>query len=109
MSHYVTGTRVLAISHSNKSDIYIFGYGTYEGEKSPKDFPIEHQPAGMMGRWLVEDGRENPCIKLEDGKYIWGCECWWGPAEAAEEHIEGLVVKKVDIQEQRKEWMKETN
>lgn len=106
---YQVGTRVLAISHSDKSKAYVFGYGTYEGEKTPKDFPTEHQPVGMMGQWIVQDGRDNPCIKLDNGKYVWGCECWWGPAEGAEKHLEGLEIKEIDIQETRKEWMKEIN
>lgn len=106
---YQVGTRVLAISHSDKSKAYVFGYGTYEGDKAPKDYPIDQQPAGMIGRFIVQEGRENPCIKLDNGKYVWGCECWWGPAEGAEEHLEGLEIKEIDIQETRKEWMKETN
>lgn len=24
---------------------------------------------------------QNPCIKLENGKYIWGYQCWWGPTD----------------------------
>jgi len=104
---YAVGTRVLAISHSTKNKVFIFGYGIYEGEKTPKDYPTEHQPAGMLGQFLVNEGRENPCIRLEDGKYVWGCECWWGPADKAD--IEGLEVHNIDIQEARKEWIKETN
>jgi len=106
---YVVGTKVMAISHSTKSEVYVFGRGTYEGELAPKDYPTEHQPAGMMGRYLTEQGMTNPCIKLEDEKLIWGCECWWGPEEVVEEKIQGLEVKTLDIQAVRKEWIKETN
>lgn len=27
--------------------------------------------------------RENPRIKLDNGGYVWGFECWWGPEEGA--------------------------
>ncbi len=24
---------------------------------------------------------KNPCIKLDNGKYVWGFQCWWGEYE----------------------------
>lgn len=24
---------------------------------------------------------KNPKIRLDDGREVWGCECWWGSAE----------------------------
>ena len=103
------GTRVVAISHTEKNTIYIFGYGTYMGYKKPKDFEQDHQPTGVLGYWLIEEDRENPCIQLDNGQYIWGCECWWGPVEKAEETIKDYKVEELDIQEKRKELNREVN
>ena len=103
------GSKVICVSHADKVYAYIFGHGIYEGPKQPKDFPIDQQPAGMKGRYIVEAGKDNPCIKLEDGNYVWGCECWWDIESKVEEYLTGLAIKKLDIKEIRNKWMKEIN
>ena len=35
---------------------------------------------------------KNPRITLDDGRVVWGCQCWWGPEEAIRKRIEGLKI-----------------
>lgn len=44
---------------------------------------------------------ENPRIKLESGKTVWGCQCYWGAADesAAENYAAGRNIVIVDFQE----------
>lgn len=93
------GDRVGAISHTEGKIIYLFGYGIYEGNKVPEDSRV-----GMLGISFKDIGKNNPCIKLDNGKIVWGCECWWG----SEEDIKKQVAKHkkaitIDIEQKRNE------
>ncbi len=48
-------------------------YGTYEGE----EIPPEDDSKGWLYKLVVEAQHENPKIRLDDGRIVWGCECWW--------------------------------
>ena len=75
------GDRAVAIRDSNENEVNIYGYGKYLGEKKcPK-------LAGLL----------NPCIELENGKIVWGCECWWGNADRIEKEI--IKSKRVNVVE----------
>ncbi|MBI4472199.1 MAG: hypothetical protein HY646_05990 [Acidobacteria bacterium] len=37
----------------------------------------------------------NPTIKLDDGRLVYGCECWWGAPEKALQL--GKEIRVVDI------------
>ena len=84
------GTRVGAISHSEGDTVYLFGYGVYEGD---------HVPPKEVGGFNM--GRPNPRIKLDSGKTVYGCECWWGPEDQIKSKIEGQKIVDVDIDEAR--------
>jgi len=86
------GERVGAISHSDNENTYLLGFGIYEGRKVPSK-----EVGGF------NSGTPNPCIKLDDGKEVFGCECWWGPEEKMKEMIKDKNIIKVDIEELRKE------
>jgi hypothetical protein len=62
------GDRVGAILRSDAEGkkIYIYGYGVYEG-----DFFV----SGLLC--------PNPRIKLDNGKTVWGYQCWWLNEHAA--------------------------
>ena len=56
--------------------------------------------------WIAEAGRElghtNPRIRLDDGKVVYGCECWWATeakvrAMVAEHEARGVPIVAVDI------------
>lgn len=78
------GDRVVAISHSDGDILYIFGYGEYIGLRRPSEFKDIDKPCGFMGEEMIETDLVNPCIKLDSGEIVWGCECWWGSVEGFE-------------------------
>ena len=63
---------ILGTDHALPKVVKFFGYGTYKGNL---DCP--------------QLGMPNPCIELDNGGIVWGCECWWGP----EEQIKAQLVK----------------
>ncbi len=84
------GSRVGAIRNADKETVYLFGYGTYEGDEVP---PVE------VGGFLTEIGIENPKIVLDNGKVVWGCQCWWGSEEKTKRVIGNRKVEMVvDLQ-----------
>lgn len=114
------GTRVGAIFGVDKEDrtrLQVFGFGVYEGNLVPPR-PIGMQaglaPEESRGSWedwwewyrkdappgvtLEQVQLRNPCITLDSGARVWGCECWWGGEEAVRRRIEasGLEVVEVD-------------
>ena len=64
------GERVGAIRSANDQGVSLFGYGVYDGDVKHPDF-----------------GFPNPHITLDDGRVVWGCECWWGPEESVKKSI----------------------
>jgi len=48
------------------------GYGEYLGE-----FDCER----LKRCFGVKSEILNPKIRMDDGREMWGCECWWGNAE----------------------------
>lgn len=59
-------------------------------EKAHHGRPVEDR---VQEVWLMMQG--NPRIKLDDGGYCWGFECWWGPVDRMEKEIDGLEQVKV--------------
>lgn len=91
------GARVGAILSSNATEVHLLGFGVYDGNHTP--------PFGPMGApWsVVEEMKKagqlpqdwtwtNPRITLDDGRVVWGCQCWWGPEDAVRKRIAGLRV-----------------
>jgi hypothetical protein len=64
------GSRVGAIQKADEDTVWLYGYGTYDGY-------MEHPEHGLV----------NARITLDDGKIVWGFECWWGPEESIKELI----------------------
>lgn len=95
------GNRVIAISHGDneRRKLFIFGHGVYEGPAIPTP---ENGPAGWMGEAMIEQGLATPMIRLDNGKVVWGCECWFGPEDVITKKYEGFDFLEVDIDEVRK-------
>ena len=90
--------KVIAILDAEGDTVRIFGYGQYVGDEVP--------PKGVkfFGMDLHDIGRANPKIVLDNGKVVWGCQCWWGDVEKAQkEIIKDRKVVVVDIDEYLKE------
>lgn len=83
------GTRVGAILSAGGGTVHLLGYGTYEGDK-----PLFDKPGALL----------NPKITLDNGKVVWGCECWWGPEDNIKAKVSSFkTVVEVDIDAARLE------
>lgn len=87
---------VPATSGDTKGVVEFLGYGVYEG-----DHPVAPEAGGF------NFGQDNPRIKLDNGKTVWGCECWWGGEARIKSEIEkyrnaGWEIQVIDIEEARK-------
>lgn len=82
--------KVIAVKSLENGRLEIYSYGQYLGDKVPDITPFR------------DIGRKNPCILLDNGKYVWGFQCWWGdPEEFRKEYlIQEEVVSEItnDIQ-----------
>jgi hypothetical protein len=92
------GIRVGAVMHADNDGVKFFGWGTYQGHEVPGP-----EVAGFMGHALRENKIPNPKILLDNGKVVWGCECWWGPEAEITKMIGGRKVEEVDIEALRAE------
>lgn len=88
------GDRVGAISHAYDGTVYLFGYGTYQGDSTPPP-EVEFLGLSVADRWR----KTNPKIILDNGETIWGCECWWGPEAEVQEKAKGQTVVIVSVPE----------
>ena len=90
------GSRVIALLEAANGTVRSFGEGVYAG-----DFKLPAEARGF------NFGQENPRIDLDNGKSVFGCECWWGPAEAVRKLFpEEWKWELVDIDEHRKSMPK---
>lgn len=94
------------VSHQDngpQGTLYLFGYGVYEGDFVPKE------AVGWMAEANQEVGAVNPRLRLDNGKVVYGCECWWGSEEKVK-NIEGMAAKAgaavviLDIDEVRRKF-----
>lgn len=92
------GTRVTAISHTDAkhNKAYIFGHGVYVGDE---DCPV----LGVFGKGQY---LKNPKIVLDNGKVVWGCQCWWAPVDVVAKRLNGWDVTEIDIDDHIKKHQK---
>lgn len=81
------GDRVGAIHSANSEEVMFYGYGVYEGVTILPNFPMP-----------------NPTIKLDNGKTVYGYECWWGPEEKVKEMIGNRKVIEVSL-DREESWI----
>ena len=78
------GARIGAILKADDKNVYLLGYGTYDGDDVP--------PSGF----LHEAKCPNPKLSLDDGTVVWGYQCWWGEMSKVEDMIgDRHVIKSV--------------
>lgn len=95
------GDRVGAVSHTDGNRLFLFGYGSYVGERRPGDFKKEERPVGDIGALLAETNSPHPLIRLDDGSFVWACECWWGPEDDVKTNADRYEVETISIQDRR--------
>lgn len=105
MSRPAFGDRVGAILSSSEDpkEVQFLGYGTYVGERVPLE------AVGWMAEVLREEAIENPCIVLDDGSVVYGCECWWTSETAMKKRLashaaDGYRIVACDIEATRTAW-----
>lgn len=91
------GDRVGAVASISSDGIgELFGYGEYMGELVP-DYEGER---GTITDLLKALNRPNPTIKLDNGEYVYGCECWWGSEEEVKQRLDKCKeIKMITIEE----------
>ena len=94
MGKVVLGERVGAVRNDEGNKVYMFGFGTYEGEEVPPEGVV-----GAFGVSLRKLGRKNPKIKLDNGNFVWGCQCWWGKEDTVRKMFEGKELIFVGVDE----------
>ena len=83
--------RVIALLDAKDGIVRSFGAGVYAG-----NFPPPPEGGGF------NFGQSNPRIDLDNGKTVWGCECWWGPEEKMKaKYPDDWKWEDVDIDEHR--------
>lgn len=100
----VSNMRVVALSHVDDDGIvYSFGEGVYLGDMIPGSVEDMPEPVGLLAA-LRDSSAPNPCIRLDSGQYVWGCECWWGSVDRIKKKFQGYKFVAVDIDEHRKKY-----
>ena len=77
------GQRVIAFRDATEGIVSSYGEGEYLGDKIPSE--------GMLADLEIK----NPCIKLDNGKYVWGFQCWWGSLDGFNKQLEKGTYKSV--------------
>ena len=97
------GARVGAIQKADKETVYFYGYGTYQGEDYPPVAPFGSDWDDSNPQ-LVELRKhfKNPKILLDNGKVVWGLQCWWGDEEEVKKQIGTRKIVIVDPEEELK-------
>lgn len=74
--------KVIAIQSFNEGVLRKFGEGEYIG-----DFHIPNNGFKV----------KNPCIRLDNGKYVWGFQSWWGDVVKFYEKYGKYVKKEIIV------------
>ena len=97
------GRRIGAILGSDDKKVKFLGFGKYEGDFIPLE------AVGFLAENLRKNQMTNPKLLLDNGKIVYGCECWWGSEEEVKIQLENykkdnLEIIDVDIDEIRKQY-----
>lgn len=65
-----------------------------EQQEKERARPIRERAHELLSRMNL-----NPKIELDDGRVVWGYQCWWGPEDKFDEFVEGREVINTTIEE----------
>lgn len=104
------GERVGAILGRDETELQFIGFGTYQGEKPLP--PKPDGPVGTIAEAVRAVGMPNPCIALDGGGVVWGCECWWGSEHKVRRQLNaaaqlGIRITKINMPEFRSQFVAE--
>ena len=107
MGRAKVGERVGAILSATENEVLLLGYGVYDGEHETPFGPMgltkeerDEVAAEMRAEGALPEGAPfytNPRITLDDGRVVWGQECWWGAEDAVKARIGDRRVVKVNL------------
>lgn len=107
MAKTQVGERVGAILSANTEEVRLLGWGVYEGEHEPPFGPrgLSKEEWGeviaeMRAKGTLPEGLPlftNPRITLDDGRVVWGAECYWGPEALVKRRIGSRRVVMVNL------------
>lgn len=107
MGRAKVGDRVGAILSATEEEVRLLGYGVYDGEHEPPFGPMgmpkeefDEVVAEMRAEGTLPEGvafYTNPRITLDDGRIVWGQQCWWGSEEGVKARIGGRRVVMVSV------------
>ena len=63
------GSRIFAISYADAVEVRLYGFGV----RLPDALPID--AVGELAQYSRD--KPNPCLKLDNGDILYGCECHW--------------------------------
>jgi hypothetical protein len=91
---------ILYIDEEEKT-VFFLGYGDFIG------YEIPDENAGGLAEICRVRGQANPKMVLDNGKTVWGCECWWAEEDETRAQLrdakrDGFKIEIVDIDEFRK-------
>lgn len=91
------GAKVGAVLSAVDGVVHFLGWEVYGGDVIPED-----RGPGYVATSLHNAKLRNPKIILENGKVVYGCECWWGKEKAIQVAIdrwrrEGYKIVNADI------------
>ena len=95
-----TGDSVCAILSADKNNVHLIGYGKYLGDEIPDRHEI-----GSLPKALHLASAKNPKLQMNDGSIVWGCECWWGDIDSANEFIGNRNIINVDMEKERSQQL----
>lgn len=102
MSQVPVGARVGAVLKATPVEVHLLGWGVYDGEHEPPFGPFGMSKAELERMKACGEVRpdfhwSNPRITLDDGKVVWGAQCWWGPEAKVREIIGDRVVVLAEV------------
>lgn len=89
--------RVGCILEANDKEVKLLGYGILVEAEIPHDKVVG------VGERIRQAKQKNPKIILDNGKDVFGCECWWDDEEAMKKRIGDRKIINVDIDKVRED------
>lgn len=84
-----------AILSDDRKTVKLLGFGVYEG-----DFVPHEGAPGWMTKLAREAGRTNPRIRLDSGRVVYGCQCYWATEAHIQKRLEGCAVEHVVLEDE---------
>lgn len=107
MAKTQVGERVGAILSADAEEVRLLGWGVYDGEHEPPFGPMgltkeecDEVLAEMRADGSLPEGVPlftNPRITLDDGRVVWGAQCYWAPEAVVTQRIGSRRVVLVEL------------